>query len=80
MKLPKCRDCKWLTGEITSVGIGCTNPEKQNRWRNDIAHLKHRSDPACIYFELGENNSEERWTQYQLEKKKKLYKKSESEE
>ena len=55
----KCKDCKWLYGEITTVGIRCMNSN-----RKTIPHgtfrtneLKYPSTPACKSgFELNNEN------------------------
>ena len=57
-----CRDCKWLTGERTSNGIECMNPENQAKWEERMtlwmgefrmpnAGWKHPSANACKRFE-----------------------------
>ena len=44
----KCKDCRWLKGEKSSVGIECTNPLK--RWRSRVAKYKQMSAKACKKF------------------------------
>ena len=45
----KCRDCKYLKGKKSSVGIECINPNKV--WRTSVAMLKAPSTKACKAFE-----------------------------
>ena len=51
-KINKCRDCKWLCGEKTSVGIACKHPDRPfYKWTSDIANMKAPSQLACKRFE-----------------------------
>ena len=53
----KCRDCKWLTGRKTSVGIACEHPDRPFTVAASItAHLKYPSSPACKRFERREKD------------------------
>lgn len=45
----QCRDCKYLCGELSCVGIECTNPDK--RFRTRTAKYKSKSQKACKLFE-----------------------------
>ena len=47
----KCGECKYLTGERSSIGIVCENPDKY--WRTKTAMYKYRHTPACKLFEEG---------------------------
>lgn len=47
----KCKDCRWLTGERSVIGIECQNPARANKWRTGISHIKHPTEPSCIDFE-----------------------------
>ena len=42
----KCRDCKWLTGKRSSIGIECMQPDNQKKW-NEKEEVRRR---ANIYF------------------------------
>lgn len=44
-----CRDCKYLNGEKSSVGIACTNPNKA--FRSRTAKFKQKATAACKMFE-----------------------------
>lgn len=50
----KCKDCRWLTGKKSIIGIDCENPVKQGKWRTGTAHTKHPHDRACKAFEAKE--------------------------
>lgn len=56
----KCRDCKWLCGRRSSIGIECMNPEKREIWAYrkehsprfyESARYKYKSREACMQFE-----------------------------
>ena len=58
----KCKECKWLTGERTSVGVECMQPDKQEKWnktpmlwagelRRNVARYKQPSALVCKKFE-----------------------------
>lgn len=72
--MDKCEHCKWLTGEICSVGIECVNPNKtfrSSKGYSNVSHMKNLSTIACTKFEKGENGARERWNKYQTEKRNK---------
>jgi len=55
-----CRDCKWLCGRMSSIGIECTNPDKREIWEArkkrssrfcESARYKEPSKIACKMFE-----------------------------
>lgn len=46
---PRCGTCKYLNGDICSIGIRCTNPAKH--WRSDTAPYKHKADLSCKAYE-----------------------------
>ena len=48
-KYQKCRDCKYLTGEKSTIGIECMNPDK--RFRTKTAHFKYPHTKACKLYE-----------------------------
>lgn len=48
----KCGECKWLTGEKRSIGIGCENPEK--KWRTSTAKYHYKCGKACKKFTVKE--------------------------
>ena len=62
-KYHRCRECKWLIGERTSVGIECMQPDNQKKWahkeklREDkfypkvAARYKAPSTKACKRYE-----------------------------
>lgn len=52
----KCRDCKWLNGDKKTVGIECTNPEKE--WRHDVSRYHYPTCRACKKFEEKETRCE----------------------
>lgn len=58
----KCKECKWLIGERTSVGVECMQPDKQKKWnktpmlwagelRRNVARYKQPSALVCKKFE-----------------------------
>ena len=58
----KCKDCRWLTGEKKTIGVGCENPENKEKWekrkwlwkgeyRMPCAMYKQPSALACKKFE-----------------------------
>ena len=63
--MDKCNDCKWLNGRVSSIGIECTQPEKQKKWAEKeeglhranaqyprvTARYKQKSAIACKKFE-----------------------------
>lgn len=65
-KYHRCRECKWLIGERTSVGIECMQPDNQKKWLQKeelrkskfypkvVARYKHPSGKACKRFEQKE--------------------------
>lgn len=50
----RCRDCKWLTGRYSVVGIECLNPQKYFR-NKSTACFKYPHTPACKLYEEREN-------------------------
>ena len=60
---PKCRDCIWLGGKRTSVGIECMQPDNQKKWLQKeelrkgkfypkvVARYKQPSGRACKKYE-----------------------------
>lgn len=60
-----CRDCRWRTGRVSSVGVECMQPENQKRWNEReearrranihfvkvVARYKMPSTRACKKFE-----------------------------
>ena len=48
----KCRDCKWLKGLQTTIGVECLNPKK--RWQTKTAKYKYPCTMACKLFEKEE--------------------------
>lgn len=44
----KCGQCKWLNGQKSSVGIECTNPDKE--WRHRTSMYHNRWTKACKMF------------------------------
>jgi len=48
IEMPKCKDCVYLNGNRTTVGIKCTNPSKQ--WSRSLSMYKQSSNPACSMF------------------------------
>lgn len=49
-KYQKCGQCKYLTGEVKSIGIRCMNPDKV--FQNDsTAPYKYKCQKACKLFE-----------------------------
>ena len=53
IKNKKCRDCKWLKGRYSIVGIECVNPSKN--FRTNTAMFKYPNTPACKFYE-GKND------------------------
>lgn len=67
--LPRCKECKYLTGRRSSVGIECIQPDNQKKWnkkqeeriRNNAyivtvtARFKQPSMRACKRFEPKED-------------------------
>lgn len=61
----KCKDCKWLKGKVSSVGVECLQPDNQKRWNEKeaerialrkyypkvVARYKMPSHRACKRFE-----------------------------
>ena len=54
----KCGDCRYLTGEKTTIGIECLEPRNQWKWgkkrpnnRWNCARYKYPSTPACTKFQ-----------------------------
>lgn len=48
-----CRECVYWNGEVSSIGIKCTNPDKVWRPRypnSDVYMYKYSSQPACKWF------------------------------
>lgn len=45
----KCKDCEWLCGELTSVGIRCMNKNRRliPHGRFHVNEIKAPSTPAC---------------------------------
>lgn len=48
----RCMDCKWLSGERSSIGIRCMNPAKT--WEHDYTAFKRPSAKACRKIERKE--------------------------
>ena len=42
----KCKDCRWHTGRVSSVGVECMQPDNQRRW-NEREEARRRAD---IYY------------------------------
>ncbi len=55
----RCMDCKHHNGEESSIGIECTNPAKQGKFKTDIARFKSKWARACKDFEAKEENEGE---------------------
>ena len=54
----KCRDCRYLIGEKTTIGIECLERHNQWKWgpkrpnsRYRTARYKYPSRPACKHFQ-----------------------------
>lgn len=52
----KCKDCKYLCGEKTNIGIECMHPTRKFRTR--LAHYKPPANKACLQFERKDNDNE----------------------
>lgn len=44
----KCGECAFLNGETASIGVACTNPEKE--WKRDTSKYHHKWTKACKLF------------------------------
>lgn len=44
---PKCRDCKWWCGKLTSIGRECMNPQLQWKWKGKAWQMSARYKPRC---------------------------------
>ena len=67
-EIPRCRDCKWRTGRMSSIGIECMQPDNQEKWNEKekirteakvfyphvVARYKTKSHRACKRFERRE--------------------------
>ncbi len=54
----KCGECKYLTGEKTTVGIGCEHPDRPFKLsESNVAKYKYKSTVACKRFERSEDES-----------------------
>ena len=54
---PKCRECRYLAGDKSIIGIECINPKKEYTWRTSTANYKYPHTPSCKDFEpKGEQN------------------------
>ncbi len=65
VRMNKCKECKWLKGKRSSVGIECLQPDNQKRWNEKeaeriragrfypkvVARYKMPSHTACKKFE-----------------------------
>lgn len=51
-KYIKCKDCVYLTGEKTQIGIMCMNPNKT--FKTSTAHYKYPHAKACMKFKRKE--------------------------
>ena len=51
----KCKDCKWLTGKRSCIGVVCENPNK--KWMTDTAKFKYPCNKACKAFEEVEHET-----------------------
>ena len=38
----KCKDCRWHTGKMTSVGRECMQPDNQWKW-NELQEIRERA-------------------------------------
>lgn len=49
METKHCRDCKWLCGKKTSVGIECMNRNRRlvRHGKVGVNRIKYPSTPAC---------------------------------
>lgn len=66
-KYHRCRECRWLTGASSSVGIECMQPDNQKKWAHKeefckdkfcpkvAARYKAPSAKACKRFEQKES-------------------------
>lgn len=52
-KYDKCRDCKYLTGIKSTIGVECMNPTKE--FKTNTAHFKYPHTKACKLFEREED-------------------------
>jgi len=43
----KCKECKWLTGKRTSVGVECMQPDKQKKVEQDTNAMDGRIPQKC---------------------------------
>lgn len=48
----RCYHCKYHNGEEISIGVECTNPNKE--WRHNCSKYHHHSVKACKMFERKE--------------------------
>ena len=55
-KKNRCRDCIFWSGEKTSIGVRCMNPEKF--WRSETAAYKAAGDAACKLYKEVANEKE----------------------
>lgn len=52
-KYQKCRDCRYLVGKKTQIGVECMNPYKT--FKTSTAHYKYPHAKACMKFESKES-------------------------
>lgn len=52
-KYNRCRDCKYLTGIESTIGVECMNENKQ--FRTKTARFKYPCAKACKLFERKED-------------------------
>lgn len=55
-KYIKCKDCKYLCGKKTNIGIECLHPTR--KFRTQLAHYKPPANKACLKFERKDNDNE----------------------
>jgi transcriptional regulator with XRE-family HTH domain len=55
-KYIKCKDCKYLCGKKTNIGIECMHPTR--KFRTQLAHYKPPANKACLQFERKDNANE----------------------
>lgn len=55
-KYIKCKDCKYLCGKKTNIGIECMHPTR--KFRTQLAHYKPPANKACLKFERKDNANE----------------------